>query len=135
MFSPFRIAAILAAIYFFRYRVVITRDCIAVRSIGSRSIDFGDVVDVATAPRQSKELLVYLKNGKRLRFSSLLQDYGSLKAQIESNSYLRLGHSTGSPARLKDEARDKTNGVRERWVLVGGLLMLALGLDAIRLLG
>ena len=105
LFSPFWIAASMAAIYFFRYRVVITRDRIAIRSIRERAIDFGEVVDVATAPRQSKELLVYLKDGQRLRFSGLLQDYGNLKAQIESNLHQRPGPSTESPARLMDEAR------------------------------
>ncbi len=134
LFSPFWIAASLAAIYFFRYRVIITRDRIAVRSTRERAIDFGEVVDVANAPRQSKELLVYLKDGQRLRFSSLLQDYGSLKAQIESNLHRRLGQSTESPARLMDEARDKAAGARERWVLVCGLLVLALCIGAIRLL-
>jgi hypothetical protein len=134
LFSPFWIAASMAAIYFFRYRVVITRDRIAIRSIRERAIDFGEVVDVATAPRQSKELLVYLKDGQRLRFSGLLQDYGNLKAQIESNLHRRPGPSTESPARLMDEARDKAAGARERWVLVCGLLVLALCMGAIRLL-
>jgi hypothetical protein len=134
LFSPFWIAASLAAIYFFRYRVVVTRDRIAIRSIGERAIDFGEVVDVATAPRRSKELLVYLKNGQRLRFSGLLQDYGSLKAQIESNLHRRLGQSTASPARLMDEASDKVAGARERWVLVCGLFVLALCIGAIHLL-
>jgi hypothetical protein len=134
LLSPFWIAASLAASYFFRYRVVITRDRIAIRSIRERAIDFDEVVDLAAAPRQSKELLVYLKDGQRLRFSGLLQDYGSLKAQIESNLHRRLGQSTESPVRLMDEARDKAAGARERWVLVCGLLVLALCLGAIRLL-
>jgi hypothetical protein len=135
LFSPFWIAASLAAIYFFRYRVIITGDRIAIRSIRETAIDFGEVVDVAMAPRQSKELLVYLRDGRRPRFSSLLQDYDSLKAQIESNSHRRLGQSAESPARLSDEARDKANEVRERWFLACGLFALALCIGAIHLLG
>jgi hypothetical protein len=134
LFSPFWIAASLAAIYFFRYRVIITRERISIRSMRLRGVDFSEVVDVANAPRQSKEFLVYLKDGQRLRFSGLLQDYGTLKAQIESNLHRRLGQSTESPARLMDEARNKAAGVRERWVLVCGLLLLVLCIGAINLL-
>jgi hypothetical protein len=133
LFSPFWIAAFLAAIHFFRYRVIVTRDRIAIRSIGERLVELADVVDAAIAPR-GKDLLVYLRNDRRLRFSALLQDCGHLKARIEADLRARVGCLSQSPGRLRDEARVKADGARERWVLVWGLVVLAIGVAAILLL-
>jgi hypothetical protein len=133
-FSPFWIAAFLAAIYFLRYRVVMTGDRIAIRALRDRSLPLGDIVDTGFAPRQGKDLLVYLRDGRRLRLSGLLQDVGHLKAQIDAHVHRDPDHAAASPAKRADEARDRAAGIRERRVLVIGLLVLAIGLGAVHLL-
>ena len=99
LFSPFWIAASLAAIYFFRYRVIITRDRIAIRSIRERAIDFGEVVDVANAPRQRLLEQTNGANAQRQHKKSAYQDPsfaspGRLVARFVHQPRRRLGRLT-----------------------------------------
>jgi hypothetical protein len=67
--------AFLAAVYFFRYRVVITDATLSVGSFLRTTVPFEDVIhyDVLSG-RYSPELIVYLRDGRKFTLSGMLPD-------------------------------------------------------------
>jgi hypothetical protein len=83
-------------------------------------IDF----DVITGDRSSV-LWVYLKNGKKLKFSGLLSDFDQLVGMVNSHMEGLPGPHHDSPAKIHDQQKRKRDNRIAVWYGVVGILMLA----------
>lgn len=111
MFTPFWGCAFLGAIYFFRYRVVITDTTLTVGAFRPRRIACDDIIDWDVVRGQrSSELRVYLRDGRELCLSGLLGDFEQLAGTINSHMAIPPPGHTDSAAKLHDRAARRRNG-------------------------
>lgn len=119
-FTPFSCGAFLASIYFSRYRVVVTKETLTVGAFRRRAVSFSDVVDWDRLEgRYDDELLVYLRDNKRLRFSGLLSDFDTLVELIDCNMAVPPAGQADCALKLQDQKRraeGNANAGRITWI-------------------
>jgi hypothetical protein len=126
MFSPFWGGAFIAAIFFFRYQVKVTDTTMTVGAFRRRVIPFSEVIDYdEIRGGRSPELWVYLKSGKKLKFSGLLSDFEELVGMVNSHMEGLPGPQHDSEAKIRDRDR-RIRGTRDaNRIVVAGIVMIA----------
>jgi len=121
MFSPFWGGAFLAAIFFFRYQVKITDTTMTVGAFRRRVILFSEVIDYDVIQgSRSSELWVYLKSGKKLKFSGLLSDFDELVGMVNSHMEGLPGPQHDCAAKIRDQEKRKHDNRVTGWFLIVG---------------
>ena len=121
MFSPFWGGAFLAAIFFFRYQVKVTDASMTIGAFRRQVIQFSEVIDYdVLAGGRSPELWVYLKNGKKLKFSGLLSDFDELVGMVNSHMEGLPGPQHDSAAKIRDQEKRKHDNRVTGWFLIVG---------------
>jgi hypothetical protein len=132
-FAVWGALAFAAAVYFFRYRVIVGDKVLRFGTLRFESVPIADVIDtdIITGGR-NVELLVYLSSGRRLEFSSLLGDFASLADTLDNRANRAPG-TGASIQKLEDQRRRVTLVRRLNWVvgvavlvgaIVGGIVWL-----------
>ena len=126
-FAPFWGGTFLAAVFFFRYRVVIRDSTLTVGAWRRRQIPFSEVIDwdVLQGGR-SPELWVYLKGGERLKFSGLLSDFDELVGMVNSHMEGLPGPRHDSVEKLYDRDKRKRESRAANWYVGVGILIVAI---------
>ena len=125
-FSPAWGGAFLASIYFFRYRVVVTDATLTVGAFRRRQLSFDEVIDWDVIRGQrSSELLIYLRNGDKLKLSGLLSDFDELAGMVNSHMAIPTRGQPDSAAKLRDRAARVQNGHIANWITFVGLGLIA----------
>ena len=124
-FSPFWLLAFIAAVFFFRYRVIVRDQTLTYGAFRRRVIPFSEVIDFDVVRGQkSSELWVYLKTGKRLKFSGMLSDFDELVGMVNSHMAGLPGPQHVSVAKIHDqEKRKRDNRLADRIAIVGMLIV------------
>jgi hypothetical protein len=126
MFSPFWGGALLAAIFFFRYQVKVTDTSLTVGAFRRRVIPFSDVIDYDVIKgNRSSELWVYLKSGKKLKFSGMLSDFDELVGMVNSHMEGLLGSQHDSAAKIRDRERRIRGNRNANWIMGIGIVIIA----------
>jgi hypothetical protein len=127
--SPFWLLAFIGAAFFFRYRVVV-RDQTLTLTYGAfrrRVIPFSQVIDFDVLHGQkSGELWLYLKTGKRLKFSGLLSDFDELVGMVNSHMAGLPGPQHDSVAKIRDQEKRRADNRTANRVMFIGLSIVAL---------
>jgi hypothetical protein len=91
-FAAFAAGAVLAATYFFRYRVTIDATQLSYGAFFKRTIVLSDITD-AKVQRGSKsaQLFVSLRVGRKITFSGMLGDFDSLAGRMVSFALKNAG--------------------------------------------
>jgi hypothetical protein len=124
-FAAFAACAFAAATYFFRYRVVVSDTSLTYGTFGQTSVALTDVMDSLVTSGRNQEMTVYLRDGRRVKFSGMLADFGSLVSTINNRL---AGPSPGSGTwmpKLEDERKRAALARRLNWVMGVGLALLA----------
>jgi hypothetical protein len=126
--SPFWFFAFTAAAFFFRYRVVVTDNALTYGAFQRRVVPFSEVIDFDVLQgRRSSELWIYLRTGKRLRFSGMLSDFDDLVGMVNSHVAGLPGPQQASPEKIRDqEKRKRDNRLAGQFMIVGMLVVAAL---------
>jgi hypothetical protein len=125
--SPFWLLAFIGAAFFFRYRVVVRDKTLTYGAFRRRVIPFSEVIDFDVLPGQrSAELWLYLKTGKRLKFSGLLSDFDELVGMVNSHMEGLPGPQHDSPAKIHDQEKRKRDSRAANWFAYIGLGIVAL---------
>jgi hypothetical protein len=120
-FATFSTAAFASAIFFMRYRVILADNSLDVRFIfKERIFQFTDIIDTDVLEGRARELIVYLRGGRRLRLSGLLQDFDDLVARIQDAQASR----TGSAEKLADQRRAAEESRGASWITYIGLALI-----------
>ena len=127
-FAAFSAGAFGCALWFVRYRVTVSATTVAVRFLlRERVIPFTDIIDSdVLVGRQARELIVYLRNGHRLRLSGLLQDFDELVDAIQDAHVSQVD----SAQKLADQQRVITGNRGAGWIMAVGLVLIGLALIA-----
>jgi hypothetical protein len=126
MFSPFWGGAFIAAIFFFRYQVRITDTSMTVGAFRRQVIPFSEVIDYdELRGGQSPELWVYLKSGKKLKFSGLLSDFDELVGMVNSHMEGLPSLQRDSPAKIRDRDRRIRGNRAAYWMMGIGAVIIA----------
>lgn len=128
--------AFAAAIYFFRYRVVVTDATLTVGAFRKRVIPFEDVIDYdVISGSRSAELVVYLRDGTKLKLSGLLPDFDELVGMINSHMATPANGQFDSPAELLDRAARAQAARHVGWIMAVGLVLVAVAVYVTSRLG
>jgi hypothetical protein len=94
-FAGFAACAVLAAVYFLRYRVTVDTKQLRYGAFGKRTVELAEILD-AKVQRGSKsaQLFVQLSSGRKITFSGMLADFDSLANRMVSCAL----HNTGKPS-------------------------------------
>jgi hypothetical protein len=132
----FSIFALVMALYVFRYRVIVTDEFLTIGAFRRRVIPCDTINDWDTVPgNRSQDLLVYLKDGERLRLSGLLGDFDELVGMINSHEAIPARGHPDSAQKLKDrQAREQANR-RATWIAAFGAIVVVLVIIAGRRFG
>jgi hypothetical protein len=126
MFLPFWVGALLAAIFFFRYQVKVTDTTMTVGAFRRRVIPFSEVIDYDVIQGgRSPELCVYLKSGKRLKFSGMLSDFDELVGMVNSHMQGLRGPQRDSEAKIRDRNKRVRDGRVANWFAYVGIIIVA----------
>jgi hypothetical protein len=126
MFSPFWGGAFLAAIFFFRYQVKVGDTSMTVGAFRRRVIPFSDVIDYDVIQgNRSSELWVYLKSGKKLKFSGMLSDFEELVGMLNSHMEGLPGRQHDSAAKIRDRERRIRGNRSANWMMGVGIVIIA----------
>lgn len=121
-FSPFWLATFAASAYFFRYRVIVRHDSLTYGAFIRRMVLFSEVIDFDVIQgRQSSELWVYLRGGKRLEFSGLLGDFDDLRDLVDDRLAEQPGGQHDSTEKLRDQEQRKQDNRDVAWFSYVGL--------------
>jgi hypothetical protein len=82
--SAFLLGYSLAALFFLRYRITVTKDAFTLRGLRRRTFRFADVADTHLATSGGRQLTVQLCDGRFVRLSGLVGDFDELVDLIES---------------------------------------------------
>jgi hypothetical protein len=124
-FATFAAGAFAAAMYFFRYRVVVSDTTLTYGTFGQTSVLLTDVMDSLVTSGRNPQMTVYLRDGRRLKFSGMLGDFGNLVTTINTR---RAGPPTGSGdwlPKLEDQRKQAAFARRLNWMMGVGLALLA----------
>jgi hypothetical protein len=125
-FSPFWLSAFIAAVFVFRYRVIVRDEALTYGAFRRRVISFSEVIDFDVLRGQkSSELWVYLKSGKRLKFSGMLSDFDQLVEMIDSHMAGLPAPQHDSAAKIHDREKRKRDNRGAGRVLIVGMLIVA----------
>ena len=122
--------------YFSSLRIEVTDRTLAVRTCWrTRIIDFKDVIDTDLIDGRSArggnlQLVVYLKDGGKLRFYDTLTDFDDLSELVSYRMAAQSNGQEATAAKLKDIADRTRNKRREAWVLWVGIAIVAMALVA-----
>lgn len=126
MFAPFWGGAFLAAIFFFRYQVKVTDTIMTVGAFRRRVVPFSEVIDYDVIQGgRSPELCVYLKSGKRLKFSGMLSDFDELVGMVNSHMQGLRGPQRDSEAKIRDRNKRVRDGRVANWFAYVGIIIVA----------
>jgi phosphate/sulfate permease len=126
MFSPFWGGAFIAAIFFFRYQVKVTDTAMTVGAFRRRVIPFSEVIDYdEIRGGRSPELWVYLKSGKKLKFSGLLSDFEELVGMVNSHMEGLPGPQHDSEAKIGDRDKRVRDGRIANWFAYVAIFIVA----------
>jgi hypothetical protein len=108
-FSPLWGGALLGLICLLRYRVIVTDTTLTVVTFTRRQFSFEDVIDydVIIGGRYGNEnsvLLMYLRDGTKLRLTNLLGDFDDLIGLVNSHIASPPHGQPNCPAKLLDRA-------------------------------
>jgi hypothetical protein len=132
VFGGGMLAGLMAYWYCSSLRVEVTEQTLTVRNcLWTRIFDFKDVVDTNLIDGRSLrggnlQLVVYLRDGGKLRFYDTLTDFDDLSELV---SYRMAGPPSGQEAtvaKLKDIADRTRNKRHEAWILWIGIAVVAL---------
>ena len=130
-FAPFWGGAFFAALYFFSYRVIVGDRTFTYGAFCRTAVPFTEVIDFDVIDgKQSSELWVYLKNGKRLKFSGLLGDFYEWVDLVDDRMAGSSGERGDSAAKILDHERRKTGNRNAGrlayggWVIVGVFIFI-----------
>lgn len=124
-FTAFAACAFAAATYFFRYRVVVSDTTLTYGTLGQTSVPLTDVMDSLVTAGRNQEMTVYLRDGRRVKFSGMLGDFGSLVSTINNRrAGSRPDSGTWMP-KLEDERKRAALARRLNWIMGLGLALLA----------
>jgi hypothetical protein len=125
MFSPFWGGAFIAAIFFFRYQVKVTDTAMTVGAFRRRVIPFSEVIDYDEIQGgRSPELWVYLKNGRKLKFSGPLSDFEELVGMVNSHMEGLPGPQHDSAAKIRDRERRVRGNRGANWIMGIGMAIV-----------
>jgi hypothetical protein len=120
-FAAFSTAAFGASTFFMRYRVILGAKSLDVRFLlNERIIPFTDIIDTNVLEGRARELIVYLRGGRRLRLSGLLQDFDNLVARIQDAQASRAD----SAEKLADRRRAAAELQGTNWITYVGLVLI-----------
>ncbi|MBB6247202.1 hypothetical protein [Rhodanobacter sp. A1T4] len=120
-FASFSTAAVVASIFFMRYRVILGAKSLDVRFLlNERVIPLTDIIDTNVLEGRARELIVYLRGGRRLKLSGLLQDFDDLVARIQDTQVSR----TESAEKLADQQRAAVESQGAIWIICIGLALV-----------
>jgi hypothetical protein len=126
IFSPFWGGAFFAGIYFFRYQVKVTDTSMTIGAFRRRVIPFSEVIDYdVLSGGRSPELWVYLKDGKKLKFSGLLSDFDELVGMVNSHMEGLPGPQRDSEAKIRDRERRVAGNRAANWIMGTGVVVIA----------
>lgn len=126
-FAAFSTAAFGASTFFMRYRVILSAKSLDVRYLlNERIIPLTDIIDTNVLEGRANELIVYLRGGRRLRLSGLLQDFDELVARIQGAQASR----TDSAEKLTDQRRASAGSQRATWIMCIGLAFVGVAVFA-----
>jgi hypothetical protein len=133
--SPFWFGAIAFSVYVLRYRVTVSEDGVAIRAYRQTQITNAEIVDTDLLNGRSPELVVYLRNGHRIRLSGMLQEFNLLASMI-TGKLTRDGQvRPDSPQKLADQARIRKGNRDGLWIMLVGVALVIGLLVAIRFFG
>ena len=116
-FAAFAACAFAAAIYFFRFRVIVDETEFKFGTLRFETIPFAEVVDIDVTAGPRSNLLVYLRDGRRLQFSNMLGDFTGLTDSLGAR---KAGSAPGTGAslqKLNDQRRRATIERALRWIV------------------
>jgi hypothetical protein len=124
--SPFWLGVFTASVWFLRYKVVVRDDTLRYGAFRQRVVPFSEVIDIDVLNGQkSSELWVYLKNGKKLKFSGLLSDFYELVGMIDSHMAGLPEPQRDSPAKMQDRVNRRRDNRMADWFMIVGVLIVA----------
>jgi hypothetical protein len=125
-FAIFSGGAFAAAIYFFRYQVIVKDQTLTAGAFRRRITQFADVIDWDVIKgRRSSELWVYLKSGETLKSSGLLSDFDELVSMVNSHMAGLPSPQHDSAAKIRDRETRKRDERGGNWVTFIGLVIVA----------
>jgi hypothetical protein len=124
--TPWSLAAVAIAAWYFRYRVVLTEETMVAGAIRPRTILFSDVVDWGVIKRGGTELIMYLRNGQTLRCSGLLIDFDELVGEVASHMAGLPAEQPGRSERFQNRAKRAQSNRALGWVLFVGFALITL---------
>jgi hypothetical protein len=123
IFAPAWGGVFLAALYFFRYRVVVTDTTLTVVGVRRHVVSFEDVVDYDVIVGRGSELVVYLRDGKKLILSGLLPDFDELVGLVNSHRAIPPPGQMDTPEKIRDRFLRARDARRANWLAIGGILI------------
>ena len=136
VFGGGMLAFLLAYWYFSSLRIEVTEQSLIVRTcLDTRVFDFKDIVDTNEIDGRSVrggnlQLVVYLRDGRKLRFYDTLRDFDDLSELVSDRMAGPPGGQEATAAKLHDIADRIRNKQREAWVLWIGIAVVALAVVA-----
>jgi hypothetical protein len=124
-FAAFAAGAFAAATYFFRYRVVVSDTTLTYGTFGQTSVPLTDVMDCLVTVGRNQEMTVYLRDGRRVKFSGMLGDFGSLVSTLNNRRGGPPPDSGTWMPKLEDERKRAALARRLNWMTGAGLALLA----------
>jgi hypothetical protein len=116
-FAAFAVCAFAAAIYFFRFRVIVDDAGFKFGTLRFETIPFAEIVDTDVTAGPRCNLLVYLRDGRRLQFSNMLGDFSSLADSLGSRKAGGVPGTGASLQKLNDQRRRATIERTLRWIV------------------
>ena len=114
------------SLFFFRYRVVVCDKAFTYGAFQRRVISFSDVIDFDVLQGgRSSELWIYLKSGKRLKFSGLLSDFDELVGMVNSHMQGLPGPQHDSAAKIHDQDKRRRDSKAANWYVWIGIGIVA----------
>jgi hypothetical protein len=126
-FSPFWCGAFIASIYCFRYQVTVKDQSLTYGAFVRKTIPFSSVIDsdVIQGSRR-QEVWIYLRDGRRLKFSSMLGDFDEFAGLVNSHMAIPPHGQVDSQAKIADRARRSLDSRRANQLMVAGLAIVGI---------
>jgi hypothetical protein len=108
-----------ASAYFLHYRIIVTEDVLTVGAFFRSRIPLTDVIDTDIKEGgRSRELIIYVRDGRRIRVSGFVGDFDDLDGTIRS----RMAGPNKGPAsaeKLKDRANRNRSDAFDALLIIG----------------
>ena len=121
-FAAFAACAFAAAAYFFRFRVVVGDTTLTFGSFHREQIALSDVIDTDIISGRSPELIVYVRGGRRVKFSGMLGDFADLADTVSVRSTGTPGSS--SIEKLTDQRGRASVARHLNWIAGVGIALI-----------